>query len=108
MAEVLSQVDIVALPSYREGTPKILLEAASCGLPIVATRVGGIPEVVDRAQLGDLIAAGDENGMVAALNSHLKEGRSRDRIAAHALQFSWDATVDAYVKVLQDARAATP
>jgi teichuronic acid biosynthesis glycosyltransferase TuaC len=108
VARHMQAADVLCVPSDNEGVPNVAFEAMACGLPIVATRVGGIPEVVDRAELGDLIAAGDEIGMVAALNSHLKEGRSRDRIAAHALQFSWDATVDAYVKVLQDARAATP
>ena len=59
MAEVLSQVDIVALPSYREGTPKILLEAASCGLPIVATDIAGCRGLVEHGENGYLVPLRD-------------------------------------------------
>ena len=59
MVEVLSQVDIVALPSYREGTPKILLEAASCGLPIVATDIAGCRGLVEHGVNGYLVPLRD-------------------------------------------------
>lgn len=59
MAELLSQVDIVALPSYREGTPKILLEAASCGLPIVATDIAGCRGLVEHGVNGYLVPLRD-------------------------------------------------
>ncbi len=55
MPSLLGQVDIVALPSYREGTPKILLEAAACGLPIVATDIAGCRGVVQQALNGYLV-----------------------------------------------------
>ena len=56
---LLGQVDIVALPSYREGTPKILLEAAACGLPIVATDIAGCRGVVDDGINGFLVPVKD-------------------------------------------------
>jgi glycosyltransferase involved in cell wall biosynthesis len=56
---LLGQVDIVALPSYREGTPKILLEAASCGLPIVATDIAGCRGVVEEGVNGFLVPVKD-------------------------------------------------
>ena len=52
---LLEQVDVVALPSYREGTPKILLEAASCALPIVATDIAGCRGVVEHGESGFLV-----------------------------------------------------
>ncbi len=57
MPGLLAQVDIVALPSYREGTPKILLEAAACGLPIVATDIPGCQGVVEDGKSGYLMPA---------------------------------------------------
>jgi len=104
VARHMQAADVLCIPSDNEGVPNVALEAMASGLPVVATRVGGIPEVVDRPYLGDLVERGDEDGLVAAFNSHLARPRLRDQIAAHAAQFSWDATVDAYLKVLVDAR----
>ncbi len=55
MAGLFEQVDIVALPSYREGTPKVLLEAAACGLPIVATDIPGCRGLVVDGESGYLV-----------------------------------------------------
>lgn len=59
MLPLLQQSDIVVLPSYREGTPKILLEAASCALPIVATDIPGCRGVVEDGENGYLVRAKD-------------------------------------------------
>ena len=55
MHEVLTQACVVCLPSYREGLPKILLEAASCGRPIIATDVPGCREIVRNGENGILV-----------------------------------------------------
>jgi len=67
MLPLLQQSDIVALPSYREGTPKILLEAASCGLPIVATDIAGCRGVVQEGVNGHLVAVRDSVELTMAL-----------------------------------------
>lgn len=56
---ILQQADIFVLPSYREGLPNALLEAMAAGLAVVATRVGGVPEVLVNDTLGILIDPGD-------------------------------------------------
>jgi glycosyltransferase involved in cell wall biosynthesis len=62
----MTACDVFALPSYSEGYPNVLVEALACGRPIVATRVGGIPEIVDDST-GVLIAPRDEAGLKDAL-----------------------------------------
>jgi glycosyltransferase involved in cell wall biosynthesis len=64
--------DLLVLPSYSEGVPTVLLEAAACGTPFVATRVGGIPEI---AHLGTsrLIRAGDAEALAQAIRISLAE-----------------------------------
>ena len=66
VASWMTAGDVFALPSYSEGYPNVLVEALACGRPIVATRVGGIPEIVDDSS-GVLIAPRDEAGLKDAL-----------------------------------------
>ena len=58
----MAAADVVTLPSWREGTPNVILEALASGRPVVATRVGGIPDVVERSGLDGLLGtvAGDD------------------------------------------------
>lgn len=47
LAELMKTADLFVLPSYREGTPRVISEAMAAGLPVVATRIDGIPEQVE-------------------------------------------------------------
>lgn len=71
--------DIVCLPSRREGFPMALLEGMAFGLPAVATKVGGIPELVEDGVSGFLIEPGDIGGLKAALG-RLTDATTRDRL----------------------------
>jgi glycosyltransferase involved in cell wall biosynthesis len=78
MAALLQGVDIAVLPSYREGTPRILLEAAACGLPIVATDVPGCREIVEHKVNGLLVPPKDPKAIAEAIRyiaSHPQEKR---------------------------------
>jgi glycosyltransferase involved in cell wall biosynthesis len=66
MAGLLASVDVVALPSYREGLPKSLIEAAACGLPLVATDVPGCREVVADGADGLLVPVRNAAALTAA------------------------------------------
>lgn len=59
--------DIFVLPSRTEGSPNVLLEAIDAGLPIVATAVGGVPEVVTHEQSALLVPSGDDEAMAQAI-----------------------------------------
>jgi glycosyltransferase involved in cell wall biosynthesis len=67
MEHLLSTVDLVALPTYREGTPRILLEAAAMGLPIVATDVPGCREIVSHGENGLLVPPKDSVALAKAI-----------------------------------------
>lgn len=80
MPGLLGQVDIVALPSYREGTPKILLEAAASGLPIVATDIPGCRGVVEDGESGYLVPPRSVAPLAEALERLVSDARLRRRM----------------------------
>jgi len=86
VADLLRQSRLLCLPSHREGTPNCVMEALACGLPVVATRVGGIPEIVEHDTTGLLIDKGDVEGLAAALVTLLRDPCRCARMgqAAHA------------------------
>jgi glycosyltransferase involved in cell wall biosynthesis len=67
MAGLLNTVDVAVLPSYREGLPKSLIEAAACGLPLVTTDVPGCREVVTDGENGLLVPVRDAQALAAAI-----------------------------------------
>ncbi|MEX2187964.1 MAG: glycosyltransferase family 4 protein [Pirellulales bacterium] len=84
-ADVMSiydAMDVFALSSLREGLPNVLLEALAMQIPIVATRIAGIPNVVDDGQSGLLVPPGDEAALAAAIRRLLVDEQLRERVAA--------------------------
>jgi glycosyltransferase involved in cell wall biosynthesis len=75
---------IFLLPSYHEGMPMALLEAMSWGLPVIATPVGGIPQVIDHEVSGLLVAAGDIEGLARQIERLLADTALRERLGASA------------------------
>jgi glycosyltransferase involved in cell wall biosynthesis len=67
MVQLYSSVDLVVLPSYREGLPKSLIEAAACGLPLVTTDVPGCREVVANEETGLLVPPRDSTTLANAI-----------------------------------------
>jgi glycosyltransferase involved in cell wall biosynthesis len=67
--------DVVAVPSITEGLGLSAIEALSSGCPVVATDVGGLPEVIADDSLGTCVSAGDVTALASAINHHLTIGR---------------------------------
>jgi glycosyltransferase involved in cell wall biosynthesis len=65
--EILATSDIFAFPSFMEASPNGVIEAMAARLPVVATHVGGIPEIVEHGRNGLLVPAGDDEALAAAL-----------------------------------------
>jgi glycosyltransferase involved in cell wall biosynthesis len=80
MPALLAQTDIAVLPSYREGTPRSLLEAAACGLPLVATDAPGCREIVHHKINGLLVPIKDATALAAALRRLCREPETRQRL----------------------------
>lgn len=85
----LSAADVFVLASRNEGWANVLLEAMACGLPVVATDVGGNREVVCDEALGRIVPFGDAAELQQALAASLSKGWDRDVIVAHAGDNDW-------------------
>lgn len=80
MPAVFAQAHVVCLPSYREGMPKVLIEAASCGRPLVTTDVPGCREVARHGENGLLVPARDSGALAIALKWLLVDPDLRARL----------------------------
>lgn len=107
---ILPSLDLVVHPAATEGLGVSLLQAAACGVPIVANRAGGIPEIVRPGLNGELVEVGDTEGLGAAMLKLLDDAALRRRYGAAARQwvldgFSADAMVEGNLAVYRDVLA---
>lgn len=102
----MAACDALVLPSWAEGTPNCVLEALSCGRRVVATEVGGTPDLLDDERLGELVPARDPSALAAAMGRAAHEPYDPDAIAAAGARGSWEDSAAAIHEVLRDAVAA--
>lgn len=106
MANIYAELDVVVSASRSEAMPLAVLEAMSSGVPVIATRVGGVPDLVQHNLSGWLVGDGDYDAMAAQLVSLLREPeraasmgqRARERVVS---QFSLDHSVAGTAQLLR-------
>ena len=90
IASFFATADIFVLPSVWEGMPNALLEAMSHGLPVIATRVGGVSEIVTDNETGLLVDARDSMSLALSIERLFNDGALRQRLAHRAKGFDKD------------------
>ena len=118
IADLMRTFSVFALPSLAEGMPVTLLEAMACGLPVVASRVGGIRELVLENNTGLLVSAADPQALAEALAQYLRQpalaqqhgaaGRARieARYSIAAMLSGYTSLYDALCKMKPKSREA--
>ena len=82
IADVLAAADVVVLPSLSEGFPFVLLEALAMGRPVVASRVNGVPELIEDHKTGLLVPARDSQALTAAIREMLSDPTIASKMGA--------------------------
>jgi sugar transferase (PEP-CTERM/EpsH1 system associated) len=101
--ELMRSMDLFVLPSLREGISNTILEAMATGLPVVATRVGGNPELVEAGNTGELVSHSDPLAMAGAIDSYFRapeKGFDHGKRGRNIVEtkFSMEAMVTGYLK----------
>ncbi len=86
--QIVSQMDILVLPSLSEGVPSSILEAMALGKPVVATGVGGVREIVDHERTGFVVEPRDPKGLAAAIHALARDKGLRDAFGSRARQMA--------------------
>ena len=99
--------DIMIFPTHYEGVPNAVLETMACAKPVVATAVGGIPEIIQDGKTGFLVKKKDTEGIVKIVNQLIEDEDLRKRIGKAALEFlkthaSWPGNAKKMIKIYQD------
>jgi glycosyltransferase involved in cell wall biosynthesis len=100
-------LDVMALPSYTEGLPNVVLEACAAGVAVVATAVGGVPEVVADGENGHLVPPGDAKALAGRLLAVLRDedgGREMGECGRRRVreEFTFEAQAAAYRRLFAE------
>ena len=112
MAKLMAQVHIVVLPSYREGLPKVLIEAAACGRAVVSTDVPGCRDAVEAGVTGLLVPAKDVGALADAIERLVKDSQTcadmgrAGRLRAERL-FDVNAVVATHLEIYRQLESKT-
>lgn len=100
----LSESSLVVLPSRMESIPQVIKEAFYLGIPVIATRVGGMPEIIQHGENGLLVSPNDPQQIADTINKLLADKDLREKLSAKAHEFitenfSWDALLPQYLEL---------
>lgn len=111
VTRLLAAMDVFVMPSHFEGGPLVLVEAMAMALPVVSTRVGMAPDLLEHDQQGLLVEPHDVRALAGAVGELLADAGRRDRLGSSARArvasgFTLDAMVDGYLSACTPERAS--
>ena len=110
LAQLMGQVSVFVLPTYSEGLPRVIFEAMAAGLPVIATAVSGIPDIVRDGKTGFLVPPGDESALAANMRRMIEHPQETQEMGRQAYLFartffSTEQYIQWYQNMFEAARA---
>ncbi|CAB1055281.1 hypothetical protein D1BOALGB6SA_14 [Olavius sp. associated proteobacterium Delta 1] len=100
---IMNCADVFCLPSIREGWPNVVMEALACGIPVVASNVGGLPEIIAHHDYGLLVPAGDPVGLADGLESAINRIWDKDVVRSAVRNRTWKHVAEEIWNLVQMA-----
>ncbi|WP_058534050.1 glycosyltransferase family 4 protein [Legionella saoudiensis] len=112
IAQIIEQANLVVLPSYREGLPKVLVEAAACGRAVITTDVPGCRDAIEPNQTGLLVPVRDVDALAVTMKQLIEDHDYRQQLgnAGRVLaerEFAIERIVDAHLNIYQELYLST-
>ncbi len=106
LAVVYSAVDALVLASTREGWPNVVLEAIACGTPVIATPVGGVPEIIANSVVGTIVDERSPLALASAMTRVLSTPPGRQALTDYAARFGWRETALGHLALCRQIAAS--
>jgi glycosyltransferase involved in cell wall biosynthesis len=105
--KMLNKIKLLVIPSYSEGLPNRLLEAMACGTPVLATSVGGVPDVIKEGETGFLLKSNDPKHIAERIIELLNQPRLLEKVSKNAYNyvrenFSYEKTLQEWQKIIKE------
>ncbi|NHV60333.1 MAG: glycosyltransferase family 4 protein [Candidatus Verstraetearchaeota archaeon] len=105
--KILNKIKLLVIPSYSEGLPNILLEAMACGTPVLATPVGGIPDLLKEGETGFLLKSNNPEHIAERVIELLNKPDILEKVSVTAYNyvrenFSFEKTLESWQRILQE------
>ena len=101
VVEYMKNANFVILPSWNEGLGIVLLEAMACSLPVIASKIGGIPEIINE-KVGVLVNPKNPNELAKAIKYTISKTWNREYISEYAKAYTWEKNVEKTIKVYEE------
>ena len=104
--KIVQESQILVVPSRIESIPQVIKEAFFLQVPVIATNVGGIPELISNNITGLLVPPENPEEMINAINELLSDNNTKQRLSKNAFEFinknfSWDVLIEKYIKLYE-------
>lgn len=98
----MSAADFLVLPSLSEGYPMVALESLACGTPVIASRVGGIPEIIISPDFGTMVPSRDSEALAQAILDAVGKNWDQAKLVTYARANTWAERAQRFLKVYQN------
>ena len=104
--KIVQESQILVVPSRIESIPQVIKEAFFLQVPVIATNVGGIPELISNNITGLLVPPENPEAMTDAINKLLSDNNTKQKLSKNAFKFinknfSWDVLIEKYIKLYE-------